>query len=295
MDLAVETALRARIIAWVTERAEARGFLERDELLEHRVDGRKLPVIDFSRGIRNPGMFSSTLSIVSSAHGPYDDIESGDGFLHYAYRAGDPAGGDNRKLRNAVVTGEPLILFRKEEAGVYVPTVPVYAIEDRPEERCVIIALDEAFRFLGSVDDLGEPQREYARRLAKQRLHQPAFRARVMRAYETRCAVCRIRHGEFLDAAHILPDSHEHGLPTVNNGLALCKIHHTAYDRDIMGISPDYRVTISGPMLREEDGPMLKHGLQEMHGQALTVPQRRGEQPDRGFLDWRYRRFTANA
>ncbi|MGI8867651.1 MAG: HNH endonuclease [Mycobacteriales bacterium] len=54
-----------------------------------------------------------------------------------------------------------------------------------------------------------------------------------MVAYETRCAVCRIGHRELLDAAHILPDTHPRGEPVVPNGLALCKIHHAAYDRNI--------------------------------------------------------------
>ncbi|MFE4465891.1 hypothetical protein ACFRCR_12315 [Oerskovia sp. NPDC056781] len=77
MDSAVEAALRARIIQWVHERADLNGgFLHRDELLTFSIDGGKLPVIDFSRGIRNPKNFSSTLSIVSVANGPYDDAES---------------------------------------------------------------------------------------------------------------------------------------------------------------------------------------------------------------------------
>ena len=80
MDTAAETALRLHIIDWVRERAEANaGFLHRQELLSFRVDGRDLPIIDFSRGIRNPREFSSTLSIVSAADGPYDDTESDDG------------------------------------------------------------------------------------------------------------------------------------------------------------------------------------------------------------------------
>jgi putative restriction endonuclease len=117
MDLAVESALRIAIMAWVGERAEANGgFLHRQELLGYRIGDRDLPLIDYSRGIRNPANFSSTLSIVSAANGPYDDTESDDGLLHYAYRKGDPWTGDNRKLREAMTTGQPLILFRKEVA-----------------------------------------------------------------------------------------------------------------------------------------------------------------------------------
>lgn len=294
MDLTVESALRTAIMAWVRERADANGgFLHRQELLGYRAGDRPLPLIDFSRGIRNPAEFSSTLSIVSAANGPYDDAESDDGLLHYAYRAGDPWSGDNRKLRAAMETGQPLILFRKEVANYYTPVMPVYVVDDYPEERSFIIALDEAFRFMGDVRDLAEPQRAYALRLAKQRLHQPAFRTRVLLAYATRCAICSLRHGSLLDAAHIVPDGNDDppGLPTTPNGLALCKIHHAAYDQNMLGVSADYRVAINRELLEEVDGPMLRHGLQEMHGRALTLPARRGDRPDRERLAWRWERF----
>src|SRR5665648_577615 len=117
MDLAVESALRVAIMDWVRGRAEVNGwFLHRHELHGYRIGDRDLPLIDFSRGIRNPAGFSSTLSIVSAANGPYDDTESDGGLLHYAHRAGDPFTGDNRKLRAALDPGQPLILFRKEVA-----------------------------------------------------------------------------------------------------------------------------------------------------------------------------------
>ena len=293
MDLAVERALRETIMGWVRERAEANGgFVNRDELLTFAVGGRDLPLIDFSRGIRNPAELSSTLSIVSAANGPYDDVESDDGLLHYAYRKGDPFAGDNRKLRAALATGLPLILFRKEVANYYTPVLPVYVVADHPEERTFIIAMDEAFRFMGDVRDLAEPQRAYARRLARQRLHQPAFRTRVLLAYDTRCAVCSLRHGALLDAAHIVPDGQPLGIPTTPNGLALCKIHHAAYDQNMLGVSPDYRVSINREVLAEVDGPMLKHGLQEMHGRTIRLPARQADRPDREMLAWRWERFA---
>lgn len=294
MESVVEKALRLRIMDWVRERAEANGgFLHRGELLDFHIDGQKLPIIDYSRGIRNPAAFESTLSIVSAADGPYDDTESDDGLLHYAYRDGDPWTGDNRKLRNALQTGMPLILFRKEVKNIYTPVLPVYVVDDEPENRQFLIALDESFTFLPDVRELTVPQRDYAVRLAKQRLHQPAFRTRVLVAYETQCAVCQLKHGSLLDAAHILPDSHEHGSPTVDNGLALCKIHHAAYDHNMLGVTPDYEIRIDIKLLHEIDGPMLKHGLQEMHGRQITVPRRKGDHPNRDHLALRYEQFRA--
>jgi putative restriction endonuclease len=294
MDTAMEAALRMRIIDWVRERAEANGgFLHRHELLSFRIDDRDLPLIDYSRGIRNPRSFASTLSIVATADGPYDDVESDDGLLHYSYRKGDPWSGDNRKLRTAMETGQPIILFRKEVANYYTPVMPVYVVDDEPENRAFIVALDEAFRFMGDVRHLSAPQREYARRLAKQRLHQPAFRTRVLLAYNTQCAVCTLQHGSLLDAAHIVPDSEKHGVPTTTNGLSLCKIHHAAYDQNMLGVTPDYRVQVRLDILDEVDGPMLKHGIQEMHGRVLSLPSRRADRPDRDLLAWRWERFAA--
>lgn len=296
MESLGEAALREQIMGWIASRAETNGgFLYREELLSYRHADRDLPLIDYSRGIRNPQSFAATLSIVSSADGPYDDVESEDGLLHYAYRKGDPWSGDNRKLRLAMETQSPLILFRKEQANIYTPVMPVYVVDDAPEERSFIIALDESFVFMPDVKHLTTAQRAYALRLAKQRLHQPAFRTRVLVAYETRCSICELRHGSLLDAAHIVPDSEAHGVPTVNNGLSMCKIHHAAYDQNMLGVTPDGQVRIAHRLLDEVDGPMLRHGLQEMNGRALTVPSRRADRPDRNHLAWRYERFVAVA
>jgi len=113
-----------------------------------------------------------------------------------------------------------------------------------------------------------------------------------MRAYETRCAVCALRHGQLLDAAHIVPDSHELGEATVRNGLALCKIHHAAFDAHILGIRPDLVVQIRADLLEEIDGPMLEFGLKGRHNQRLMVlPRARREHPGAELLEIEYQRF----
>jgi putative restriction endonuclease len=94
---------------------------------------------------------------------------------------------------------------------------------------------------------------------------------------------------------HIIPDNALRGEPVVPNGLALCKIHHAAYDRNILGIRPDYVVEIHHRLLVETDGPMLRHGLQEHHGKLLMqVPTRRSERPDPDRLVERYVQFRAS-
>lgn len=135
-------------------------------------------------------------------------------------------------------------------------------------------------------------ERRYADRITKTRLHQPVFRARIMRAYSGTCAICSLKHLELLDAAHIVSDSDIDGFATVADGLAPCKIHHAAYDRNLLGISPDYRITIDADLLNEIDGPMLRHGLRDMDGMELVLPERKIDYPSRDALERRYGEFA---
>lgn len=265
------------------------GYLARSSLLGYSIRGEALPLIDYSRGIRNPRQLDATLSIVSAVDGPYDDtIDPVTGILRYAFRAGDPNGTDNRKLRVAREQGTPIILFEKPLPGMYVPIFPVFVIDEDTEQRVFIIATTEA-----SWTAYSNPQvdKRYVQQSVRRRVHQPVFRARVLDAYTTTCAVCRLKHVELLDAAHIIPDSAAHGLPVVANGLALCKIHHAAYDQNMLGIDPGHRVHINADLLLEIDGPMLKHGLQEMNGVTIRVPERSSLKPNRDGLAERFEKF----
>jgi putative restriction endonuclease len=115
----------------------------------------------------------------------------------------------------------------------------------------------------------------------------------VLVAYREQCCICRLRHVELLDAAHILPDRHPKGEPVVTNGLGLCKIHHSAYDANIIGIDADARVHVREDILEETDGPMLRYGLQEVAGSKLILPRQADLEPNRDFLAERFDRFRA--
>jgi putative restriction endonuclease len=294
MDDSEEADTRQLIMRRLAE-ATARngGVMSRAELSSFDLgDGHSRRLVDQSKGIWNPRDLAATLSIVSSPDGPYRDEELDGGLLRYAYRAGSDAG-DNAKLRAASASGVPLILLRKIATGVYVPIFPVYVVADDRARHEFVIALDESLRFLADPLHLTEDQRRYAERVVRQRLHQPEFRGRVIRAYRTRCGICSLRHGELLDAAHIVEDSHELGHAVVRNGVSLCKIHHAAFDRRLLGIDPDYRVHINQALLDEIDGPMLEHGLKGMHHRKLELPASRRDWPDRDRLALRWSDFRS--
>jgi putative restriction endonuclease len=289
----IELALRQQIMAALADRVSRNGgVISRKELSAFEVNGQVHRLIDVGKGIWNPRSMDVTLSIVSTPQGPYDDEDVEGGLLRYRYRQGSTAG-DNSKLRAAAGTGVPLILLRWIADGVYVPVFPVFIVGDDPSTRSVMVALDESLRFIADVEHPSDDQRRYVERIAKVRLHQPEFRGRVLVAYRRQCSICELKHPELLDAAHIVADGEPLGQPVVVNGLSLCKIHHAAYDQDLVGIDPNFKVHINRSLLEETDGPMLRHGLQEMHGRVLQLPTRTSERPDRERLDMRFARFSA--
>ena len=293
MDLESERALRHEIMSELAGRlTETDRIITRDELSSFQVGSRgSIRLIDTTRGIRNPADLQATLSVVSDPNGPYNDRYDDTGLFRYSYRAG-PVEGDNTKLRRAVELQLPIILLRKIQPGLYMPVFPVYVIADDLPQREFVLVLDEDLLELVTDPGIEKPlQRRYAERAAWVRVHQPEFRIRVLAAYRTYCAVCRLHRRVLLDAAHIVKDRHERGDAVTPNGLSLCKIHHAAYDQDLLGITPDYQVRINTELLEEIDGPMLQHGLQEMHGTAITVPRRPADRPDRERLDLRYSEF----
>lgn len=87
------------------------------------------------------------------------------------------------------------------------------------------------------------------------------------------------------------PESLDDGEPIVSNGLALCKLHHAAFDRHFLGIRPDFTVEVRPDLLRESDGPTLLHGIQGMHDTTILVPRRRDAQPDPERLHRRFQEF----
>ena len=286
---------RAQIIQAVINEAEARGgILTSTELAGISVAGEPHRVVDRAKGIWNPRYLDATLSVVSSPDGPYNDREVEGGFIHYEYEAGGTAG-NNTKLRRAFELQLPIIFLKKIGKGAYIPFAPVYVVGDDPEKREFLLSLEETPMSADLLRPDALLERRYAERSVLQRLHQREFRARVLQAYERRCAICLLKHAPLLDAAHITQDGAEHGVPVVSNGLSLCKIHHAAYDQNFIGIAPSYKVHVDSTLLEEVDGPMLKHGLQEMHGRFLVVPSRPAERPDEERLAERFVRFLARA
>ncbi|HEY8827813.1 MAG TPA: HNH endonuclease [Jatrophihabitantaceae bacterium] len=293
-----DSRLRREAMAWLTVRTnDGADSISSEELREFAIDGRRFLLMDRQRGIRKPAELSAALSIrtvyaPSAEKRPYDDDVGEDGLLRYKWRGDDAGQAENRALRAAMEQRVPLIWFFGVGQARYQPIFPIFLVAEERDHHQFVVDLDVVRDLAVPASPLEGQLRRYVMRETRQRLHQPVFRASVLRAYETRCAVCSLRHSELLDAAHIVPDRDEGGIAAVRNGMAMCKIHHAAYDSLILGVRPDLVVEIRADLLAEIDGPMLQHGLKGRHGQQLMVlPRGRVEQPDPHLLEISYARF----
>lgn len=282
---------------WLAERArQGREILTYSELAAFSFEGSRVALLDRERGIRKPATMHAALSIRTTytppgQAPPYEDAEGADGLIRYKYRGSDPLHPENVALRRALEDAVPLIWFVGVAPGAYLPLYPIWIVGDEPAQLQFALAVEMSQTLVGVGAVVDDAYRRYITTVTRQRLHQPLFRARVLTAYGHHCAMCRLHYPPLLDAAHILPDQHPRGTPVVPNGLALCKIHHAAYDENYLGIRPDLIVEVRSDVRKEKDGPMLLHGLQEMAGVRIIVPRSRGAWPDSARLEERYEEF----
>lgn len=235
----------------------------------------------------------AALSVMTAFRGPYDDeIDWDAGTIRYHYRSGSVDQADNRALRAAHEQRAPLIYFAAIAPGQYAISAPVFIVADDASARSVEMQAGYPLMDMrpdGPVSTADD--RRYATREVRTRLHQHRFRHDVLHAYRHRCAICALREHDLVQAAHIVADPSPQGIAAVVNGLALCAIHHLAYDRNLLGIDPGGVVHIGRRLLDEEDGPMLRQGLQGFHGKGIGLPPLRRDHPDPERLEVRFAEF----
>jgi putative restriction endonuclease len=287
--------IRLHIFEWLNLQISIYGNVLTSSIINSYKYKGELIYLHGNKGIWKPKQLNHPISISSDPKGKYSDNFISDSLLHYGYEGSKPNYWTNSLLRDALKEKIPLIYLHKISKGKYFVHFPVFIVKDEPNLLRFTVAAENQFQFGHEETIIEEPEvkylrQEYATREVKQRMYQQTFRELVLDAYRNNCAICRLKHRELLDAAHIIPDS-EGGKPIVNNGLALCKIHHSAFDQNIIGINPDYIIEVRKDVLNEIDGPMLKHGIQEMHGNKLILPHSNSRKPNKDWLAIRFDNF----
>jgi len=223
----------------------------------------------------------------------HDQIHRGEELIDYAFMGSDPEAADNRWLREAMESQIPIIYFLGIAPGRYTAIYPTFIAGWSKDD--LVAKLAFGMPLAPSVAALpSAPERRYALRLVSQHLHQATFREAVLTAYDGRCAISRLPERRLLDAAHIIADGDEElGQPMVANGLPLSKVHHAAFDANLIGIDADYRIHVSEQLFAMNDGPMLEQGIKAMRGKSFMMPSRTIDWPDRGRLATRFEQFQA--
>ena len=288
------------------KRASAGGVLTSDDLKAgFTFEGSRLPLINPQRGIFKPTVMRYLLSVrtvypVAGRRVWYDDqrqvheqIERGDELVDYAFMGSDPEAADNRWLREARDAQIPILYFLGVAPQRYTLVWPTYVATWSAADLKAQLAFGAPATSAAAWTMPVAPERRYALRLVRQRLHQATFREAVLTAYGNRCAISGLPEARLLDAAHIVADADEDlGQPIVSNGLPLSKLHHAAFDANLIGIDPELRIHVSEVLLSMNDGPMFEQGIKAVVGQKIRLPGRARDYPDRDRLAQRFARFA---
>lgn len=127
----------------------------------------------------------------------------------------------------------------------------------------------------------------------KQRKNQYLFRNMVLSAYNNSCCITRITRPELIEACHIVDwktDTQNRLNPC--NGLAMNVLFHRAYDKLLIGISPDFKVEISNRMydeLRGEEKEKTYSFFNPYDNIEITLPKK--FKPNIVFIEKQYEKF----
>lgn len=226
----------------------------------------------------------------------YSDGASDDGGFWYSLESGGLAKPANRQLMISYERKDPIIYLLGVAPGRYFPLWPCYIDSVETQQEVCHISMHD---HIGVVRHVAEPtaayqvddlEKRYIIREVKTRVHQAEFRARVMQAYSSRCAMTGLPVPQLLEAAHIIPDNHQASTVEVNNGISLSHLHHRAYDAGLVGIDPDYIIHLNEELLATKDGPLLE-SMKQLNGQIISLPRSLRQRPDREALELRYQQF----
>ncbi len=253
-------------------------------------DGRRLHLIAWGRGIFKPKELSDgPLTLVSSLAPFYDDEHLDGDVMLYDYAPAHSDEWANAGLKRLAVLGRPVVLLRQvkpkpdPEYMVFAP-VAILGADDRTRKFRLDLAAETTATAAVPSPAPSVFSKAYALTAAKARLHQAHFRKDILAAYAARCCVCELRERPLLDAAHIIPDRLPEGVATVTNGLAMCPIHHRAYDQNLLLVTEGYRVEIQEDRLAHAGSEPTKRMLLDYQGRRIWLPKNEALHPDPAFL-----------
>jgi putative restriction endonuclease len=177
------------------------------------------------------------------------------------------------KIANYVDSNnQSVISFKPEYLGLYLENISkIHNLDESELSKLVEFSDNENDEdFAGSIS-LGNEQLVVTHTRFKR---DPNFRKKVYEAYNNKCAMCGIQL-ELIEAAHIVPHSHEVGTDDISNGVGLCSLHHTAYDKSLIYFENDFSIKINKNKMKYLEKMGLDGGFrkfEELSFDKLQLP-----------------------
>jgi len=180
---------------------------------------------------------------------------------------------------------EVAIAFRPEFFVEYLRQVPRIHGQ-RGALNPYIAALNDVGSLSDSdIDALPQQRREVVVTI-RRKVREADFRARVLSAYEHKCAMCGMQL-RLVEAAHVVPVADSTSTDDTHNGVALCSVHHDAYDRNFVSFTEAYQIEISRSMeetLRAADRVGGLAAFKKSIRPAIILPANRRDHPHPTFV-----------
>ena len=181
-------------------------------------------------------------------------------------------------------TGETAVVVRHDFIATYLAeTAAIHAVGALPDG---VAQLNQLTKAVGKPTPVVLTPRTKAASTVLRSVRSSDFSNRIMVAYEHGCCACELQL-ELVDAAHIVPVGAVLGSDDTRNGLALCKLHHKAYDDGLLGIHPDYSISVSVTQTARLGTIAKLGGLPVFHANlrtAIALPYNVNDHPDQDCL-----------
>jgi putative restriction endonuclease len=162
--------------------------------------------------------------------------------------------------------GETAIAFRPDFMGTYIEFLePLHDSGKIPQEAAILEKISEDVDEVKDqdIDDEVGEKRRFAILSTKRALRALDFGRRVLGAYGHKCAMCRMQL-RLIDGAHILPVVHEDSTDQTSNGVALCALHHRAYDRGLVAFDIHLKIGINEKIIKKLEADDRAAGLKRL-------------------------------
>ncbi|MYC63580.1 MAG: hypothetical protein F4X16_12250 [Caldilineaceae bacterium SB0661_bin_34] len=147
-------------------------------------------------------------------------------------------------------------------------------------------------RILLQADAFGGALSAYTHRRMEDRVSKARFRIDVLEAYRETCTFSGLSQPQLVDAVSIVPGANG-GNVDVTEGLCMSRLHHAAFNVNLLGVDPDGRIHVSEQLDAREAGDSFSRQLTSLAGRRISMPRTPELHPNRDLLAVRFEQFQA--